>query len=73
MNNSERIQELEMMTTHLIQEYKDLPPYEIANQLIVAAVSILLYTAPDKLLAFKVITASIEHGINDYEECAKMD
>jgi len=68
----EKINELAVDITLLIESFKDhLPPYEVGNQLIALAVSMMLETAPNHLVAIKTIMACIENGIIDYEDLHK--
>lgn len=45
-----------------------MPVYEVANAMISQAVSMLLATAPNHLIAVKTVMACIETGIISYEE-----
>lgn len=68
MDNQECINKLCLDIVELIESYQhDLQPYEIGHALIAAATSMMLYTAPNTLVAFKTILTSVEIGINDHE------
>lgn len=64
-----QLDEFALEMIDLIDKHKEfLPPYEIVNRMIANAVSIALCCAPNELVGVKTIMASIENGINEYEE-----
>lgn len=69
--NTDKMEKLRLEIVTLIEKYRDIPAYEIGHQLIYFAVSMLLFTAPNELLAIKTILASVENGIADYEGLEK--
>lgn len=73
INNEEKINEFGHEIVELIDSYSNLPAYEIGNQLIMNAASLLLATAPNNLIAMKTIIACVQNGIADYEEFHKKD
>lgn len=67
--NHNKLNELALEIVELTEKYSGvLPVYEIGNRLIALAVSQLLYCAPNELVGIKTILASVEMGINEYEE-----
>lgn len=69
MEQQELINELGNKIIDLIELYLcKLPYYEIGNQLIINAASMLIHCAPNELLGVKTILASVENGITSYEE-----
>ena len=53
----------------LTEKYKDtIPCYEMVHRMIANAVSMSLCCAPNELVGVKTIMASVETGINEYEE-----
>ncbi len=66
---SNKLVELGVEVIDLIEKYNGvIQPYEIANQLIYLATHMLLTVAPNELLAIKTVMASVEIGINAYQE-----
>ena len=64
----ERIEELTHELIDLVDDYMDLPPYEIGCRLIAQATNMLLFCAPNHLVAIKTIMASVEIGVSEYQE-----
>lgn len=56
------------MVTVIEKHVQGMPVYEVANVMISQAVSMLLATAPNHLIAFKTAMACIETGIISYED-----
>ena len=64
----ERIEELTHGIIDLCDDYTDIPPYEVGFRLIAQATNLLLFCAPNHLVAIKTIMASIEIGVAEYQE-----
>jgi len=68
MTDQNRLNELGNRITDLCEEFRDLPPYEVGCRLIANATSMMLYTAPEELVAMHTIMAAIQMGISEYQE-----
>lgn len=67
---AEALKNFNLKIADLMEEHGKgkIPPYEAVHSLIRAAVSLCLYTAPNLLVGFKTINASVNDGIDEYKE-----
>lgn len=66
---SQKIKDVNLELIDFIEKWgDDLEPYEVGFALINRAVSMLLATAPDHLVALKTIVACVESGISEYQQ-----
>ena len=68
MSDQQRLNYFANKITDLVEEFSDLPPYELGSRLIANATSMMLFTAPDELVAMKTVMAAVEIGISEYQE-----
>lgn len=68
MSDQQRLNYFANKITDLVEEFSDLPLYELGSRLIANATSMMLFTAPDELVAMKTVMAAVEIGISEYQE-----
>ena len=67
--NQDNLKQLRLDMIDVIEKYDGLvPDYEIVHSMILAAVSMSLYCAPNSLVGMRTIMASVADGINEFEE-----
>lgn len=68
MENNELITQFHEKIISIVDEFHDLPPYELGFALIRKGVYIMLCTAPNELLAIQTALQSVLSTIQEYKE-----